>query len=89
VLAKPHVHGFCAIVGGYLIRGRRLPSLRGRYIYGDVCTGRLRSARLGLPRATADRSERLAVPYLNSFGRDARGRLYAVSLDGPVYRVSS
>jgi len=87
VLVKPHRNGFCAIVGGYLIRSRRLPSLRGRYIYGDVCTGRVRSVRLGLPRATADRSEHLAVPYLVSFGRDARGGLYAVGLAGGVYRI--
>jgi glucose/arabinose dehydrogenase len=88
VLVKPHAHSSCAIVGGYVIRNRRLPSLRGRYLYGDVCTGKLRSARLGLPRASGDRSEHLAVPYLDSFGRDARGRLYAVSLLGSVYRFS-
>jgi len=88
VLVKPHVHGSCAIVGGYLIRNRRLPSLRGRYLYGDVCTGKLRSARLGLPRASGDLSEHLAVPYLDSFGRDAGGRLYAISLLGSVYRIS-
>jgi glucose/arabinose dehydrogenase len=88
VLSKPHKHGFCAIVGGYVVRGRRLPALRGRYLYGDVCTGRVRSAKLASPRASSDRSEHLTVPYLVSFGRDARGRLYAVSLDGPVYRVA-
>jgi glucose/arabinose dehydrogenase len=87
-LAKPHSNGFCAIVGGYLLRGRRLPSLRDRYLYGDVCTGRLRSVRLGAGGAEADRSEHLSVPYLDSFGRDGRGRLYAVSLDGPVFRIS-
>jgi glucose/arabinose dehydrogenase len=87
VLAKPHRNGFCAIVGGYLIRGRRLPSLRGRYIYGDVCSGAVRSARLNLSRASGDRSERLAVPYLVSFGRDALGRLYAASLTGSIYRI--
>ncbi len=87
-LAKPHSKGFCAIVGGYLLRGRRLPSLRDRYLYGDVCTGRLRSVRLGAGGAEADRSEHLSVPYLDSFGRDGRGRLYAVSLDGPVFRIS-
>jgi glucose/arabinose dehydrogenase len=88
VLIRAHVAGFCAIVGGYRIAARGPPSLRNRYIYGDVCTGRLRSARLGLPTATGDRSERLLVRYLVSFGRDARGGLYAVSLDGPIYRIS-
>ena len=28
------------------------------------------------------------VPRLVSFGEDARGRLYAVSLNGPVYRLA-
>lgn len=87
-LAKPHANGFCAIVGGYLVRGRRLPSLRNRYLYGDVCSGRLRSVRLRPGGANGDRSEHLKVPYLDSFGRDGRGRLYAISLDGPVYRIS-
>jgi hypothetical protein len=27
------------------------------------------------------------VPNLVSFGEDGRGRVYAVSLSGPVYRV--
>jgi hypothetical protein len=34
-----------------------------------------------------DRSTGLEVPKLASFGEDASGRLYAVSLDGPVYRI--
>jgi hypothetical protein len=86
VLAKSHANGFCAIVGGDLVR--RLPALRGRYLYGDVCTGRLYSARLRHPRVRADRSEHLAVPALVSFGTDARQRIYAVSIAGAVYRIS-
>jgi glucose/arabinose dehydrogenase len=74
-----HGRGICAIVGGHL--------LRGRYVYGDVCSGRVRSVRLGARRGRADRSERAVVPYLVSFGRDGGERLYAVSLLGRVYRV--
>jgi hypothetical protein len=29
------------------------------------------------------------VGNLGSFGEDARGRVYATSLDGPVYRLSA
>jgi glucose/arabinose dehydrogenase len=68
------------LIGGYV--------LRGRYLYGDVCSGRLWSARLE-DDGTLSRPRRagLTVPYLVSFGRDARGRVYAVSLDGPVWRI--
>jgi glucose/arabinose dehydrogenase len=86
-LAVAHGTGMCAIVGGYLMRGRALPRLRGRYLYGDVCSGRLRSVDLTRARARDDRSERTVVPYLVSFGRDGAGRLYAVSVDGRVLRV--
>jgi glucose/sorbosone dehydrogenase len=78
--ALAHRHPrWCAIVGGYVRRGR--------YLYGDVCSGRIWSARvvgeqLGRPRRT-----RLRVPYLVSFGRDGRGRLYAASFFGAVYRI--
>ena len=80
--ALTHRHGasWCAVVGGYV--------LRGRYVYGDVCTGRLWSARLRGTRLSDDRREPMAVPYLVSFGTDTRGRLYGVSLDGSLWRIN-
>src|ERR687892_1454754 len=80
--------GFCSIIGGYVIRD---PSLRGtrhygRYIYGDLCEPSLRLAFLKQPRAPTRRSG-LRVSELVSFGEDGRGRVYAVSLSGPVYRI--
>lgn len=78
-LAIRHSARMCAIVGGGLRRGR--------YLYGDVCSGRIRSVRLGARRARDDRSEHTTVPYLVSFGRDGAGRVYAVSLAGRVYRL--
>jgi hypothetical protein len=77
----------CAIVGGYVARGAGLGNLYGRYLYGDVCTGALRSFCPAAP-ATTDRAEGVAVEGLYSFGEDAAGRLYAVSGNGPVYRLT-
>lgn len=78
-------HG-CAVIGGYVVRDGGLPSLYGRYLYGDLCTGELRSFSPSSP-AGSDRSEGLTVPNLNSFGEDACGRLYAVSGNGAVSRL--
>jgi glucose/arabinose dehydrogenase len=77
----------CAIIGGYVARGPGLGDVFGRYLYGDLCVGELRSFLPGLPFASGDRSEGLHVASLNSFGEDSCGRLYAVSGAGPVYRI--
>jgi glucose/sorbosone dehydrogenase len=77
----------CAIIGGYVARGPGLGGLYGRYLYGDLCQGQIRSFSPTSPAGT-DRSEGLHVDNLNSFGEDACGRLYAVSGNGPVYRLA-
>jgi hypothetical protein len=78
-------HG-CAIIGGYVVRGPGMGSLYGRYLYGDLCEGDIRSFSPSAPALT-DRSEGLHIGSLNSFGQDSCGRLYAISGDGPVYRL--
>ena len=79
-------HG-CAIIGGYVARNTNYGDLYGRYLYGDLCLGQVRSLLPGLPLAAGDRSEGLTVDSLNSFGEDSCGRIYAVSGEGPVYRI--
>ena len=87
VLAYSHDEG-CSVTGGYVVRDRSLPSLYGRYLYGDYCAGELRSFP-AVPgrRASDDRSLGLEVPSLSSFGEDDAGHIYATSLEGPVYRL--
>jgi glucose/arabinose dehydrogenase len=89
VLDYGRAGGECSVTGGMVVRDRALPALAGRYVYGDFCTGRLRSFQISGGRATDDRALGLTVPSLSSFGVDARGRVYATSLNGPVYRLRS
>ncbi|MEA2465935.1 MAG: hypothetical protein QOJ57_61 [Thermoleophilaceae bacterium] len=86
-----HGDGYCSITGGYVVRDRSLGSLYGRYVYGDLCKAGIRSVKLGRSGgASGDRGVAgLSVQQLVSFGEDARGRVYAVSLGGPVYRLVS
>ena len=85
----PATTSACAVTGGYVVRDRSLSSLYGRYLYGDFCEGELRSFTAAPERqASDDRALGLEVPQLSSFGEDDRGRVYAVSLDGPVYRLA-
>jgi glucose/arabinose dehydrogenase len=77
----------CTIIGGFVARDPRLPALRGRYLYADLCEGQLRSLVPHLKRASGDRRLGLKVESPSSFGEDQRRRLYVVSLEGPVYRL--
>jgi glucose/arabinose dehydrogenase len=86
VLEKDHsTDGFCAIIGGYVVRDASLGSLAGRYVYGDNCAQGIRS--VTLPTASDDAPTGLTVAGLSSFGEDSCGHVYATSLSGPVYRI--
>ncbi len=90
VIEKSHDDGWCSVTGGQVVRDPGLPALRGQYLYGDFCLGRMRAARLAPGRATGDRQ--LALPQvesLASFGEDAAGRIHVVSLSGAVYRLAA
>jgi glucose/arabinose dehydrogenase len=70
----------CSVTGGYVWNGR--------YYYGDYCSGRVWSLEVVDGKATDVRVEPIVVKNLSSWGLDARGNLYAVSLDGVVFRVT-
>jgi glucose/arabinose dehydrogenase len=81
--------GHCAVTGGFVYRGARMPALRGRYFYGDYCSGTVWSLRVEGGRARGLRREPFRVPLLSSFGESARGELHFVSRAGTIYRLGS
>jgi glucose/arabinose dehydrogenase len=88
IFAYPHSRGgSCSIIGGYVVRDRRLAGLQGRYVYADLCEGQLRSLVPHLKRASGDRRLGLRVSSPSSFGEDRQHRLYVTSLEAPVYRL--
>jgi glucose/arabinose dehydrogenase len=88
IVVYSHSQG-CSITGGYVYRGRSIISARGRYFYGDYCSGTIWSLRTSRGKLTSGpRREAFSVSNLSSFGEDAAGELYATSLDGTVYKLS-
>jgi glucose/arabinose dehydrogenase len=81
--------GHCAVAGGFVYRGAAVPSARGRYFYGDNCSGTVWSLRVVGGRARSVRREPFKLEGLSSFGEDSRGELYAVTLGGNLYRLTS
>ena len=82
--------GNCAVTGGVTVRDGALRSLRGRYLYADLCVGELRSFRPKLKGNTTrgDRAVGVEVPTPVGFAEDHAGQVYVVSLHGPVYRLA-
>ena len=78
----------CTVIGGYVYRGSRSPSLVGHYFYADYCSGWLRSFTYGGGAVRERRS--WDVPDLGSvlsFGEDAAGEIYVMSAGGNVWRI--
>lgn len=83
-----HERGRCSVTGGLIYRGRAVPALRGRYLFGDFCTGELMTVQPGPGTAAKDLVlERAVVPQLAHLGLLADGEVVAVSLDGTLWRV--
>ena len=91
VIVRTHDEGWCSVTGGYVVRDPALSSLRGKYLYGDFCKGIIYGARLSSSGASGN--ARVAglpqIAALSSFGEDARGRIYVVSLGGAVSRIAA
>ncbi len=86
-----HDDGNCVATGGYVYRGTKYPALDGMYLFGDYCGGTI----WGFPAAQAKSGSVHATTLLDthlqiaSFGQDAAGELYVVSLDGSISKVTA
>ena len=86
VVEYDHGGGGCGIIGGYVYRGEAIPALVGAYVYSDLCLGRLEALRLRSGQVRRI-DLGLSVQAVSSFGEDADGELYVLSLAGGVYRL--
>jgi glucose/arabinose dehydrogenase len=80
----------CAVTGGFVYRGCRMPALQGHYFYADYCSAFVRSFRLD-GGAAVDRRDWTAqlrgITSPTSFGVDAEGELLVVDHDGELYKL--
>ena len=84
-LVYNHDNGRCSITGGGVYAGSAA-DLRGRYLYADFCSGEVWAA--ALSGATLAKPTKLFdVPSPASFGVDAAGEMYIVSIEGAVHRI--
>src|SRR5690606_18463831 len=84
----------CSITGGEVYRGKALPALRGVYFYADYCTAILRSFRWSEAGGARDHWDwkpvldpKFRLANISSFGVDADGEIYILSLGGDIYKI--
>lgn len=80
----------CAIIGGPVYRGTAIPELYGQYIYGDFCTGWIRSAPLegDTLGAVTDWSQDIGtLGQISTFGVDPDGEILIATLGGELHRI--
>jgi glucose/arabinose dehydrogenase len=89
VVEYQHLSGNCSIIGGYVYRGSLYPALRGVYLYGDFCSGRI----WGLKLAGTTVENRLLLEsgiVLSTFGEDEAGTIYVADpVSGNIYKITS
>jgi len=75
-----------SITGGFVYRGKNLPALAGRYVFGDYVTGRIWSADAGRPETGKTLVAETSLSVV-SFAEDREGELYVVDFQGKVFRI--
>jgi uncharacterized protein (TIGR03437 family) len=82
-----HAGGNCSITGGFVYRGNVSPGLRGTYVYGDLCAGRIS----GLERAGGVWTSRLLLASgftITTFGEDEAGEMYVANAgNGSIHHI--
>jgi hypothetical protein len=80
----------CSITGGFVYRGTKIGGLRGAYVYGDYCTGKI----WGLRAEGSVRSENRQIAdadfNISSFARARDGEVYVLQHSdsgGGVYQL--
>lgn len=76
-----------SITGGYVYRGKAVPSLVGVYVYGDFATGNVWALFPGADGKLAPRFIVNAGVQIASFGEDLEGELYIVGYAGQILKL--
>lgn len=87
VFEYSHDDGSCSVTGGVVYRGSAIAGLAGAYLFGDLCNATVRALDVSGDEPREMSFDDTEVGNLVSFGQDNDGDVYAVSLDGPIYRL--
>ncbi|MFW9850551.1 MAG: PQQ-dependent sugar dehydrogenase [Candidatus Thorarchaeota archaeon] len=76
-----------SVTGGFVYRGTGIPSLYGKYIYGDFISGRIWSLEYNDGEVLENVELFDTDLLISSFGVDTENNLYILSFDGAIYSI--
>jgi uncharacterized repeat protein (TIGR03806 family) len=89
VLEHPHSEAR-SLTGGYVYHGKRLPALRGAYLYGDYDTGRVWLLRYDGKKLTEHRELVRSRLRIVAWGEDHQGEILALDfMGGGLHRLAA
>ena len=83
-----YVDGVCSVTGGYVYRGAETPSLYGKYIYGDWCTGDIWALTYSDDGVTENEHLTQSGINITSFGLDQNSELL-ICANANIYKLIS
>ena len=83
-----YVDGVCSVTGGFVYRGSNMPSLYGKYIYGDWCTGDIWALNYSGDGNSENESLIQSEINITSFGLDQNNEIL-ICANGNIYKLTS
>jgi glucose/arabinose dehydrogenase len=77
-----------SVTGGVVYRGKKLPGLVGKYVFGDYVSGKIWSLKYDGSKATNSGDKISNVNSISAFGEDANNELYILDYSaGKIYSL--
>ena len=78
----------CSVTGGFVYHGASMPELRGWYLYGDYCSGRVWALNAHDGRGAPPGELANTGAAISSFAQDAQGEPYIVTFDEKILKLT-
>ena len=88
VYTYEHGEDGCSVTGGIVYRGTELPSLQGKYVFSDYCTGGVRTLDAAAPKDATVLPD-AEVPQVVGLGTGPTGEIYVLSIDKGIFRLTA
>jgi hypothetical protein len=87
IFEYPNPGDGCAVIGGFVYRGHRIPDLVGAYLFSDFCEGQLRVLRRENGEVAVEWLFDLSAASVAAFGQDNDGEIFVLSQGDGLLRL--